>query len=166
MTTFISMQENMDHLSFLKMAVEEAFNGMRAAEGGPFGAIIVKDGKIIGRGHNTVLKSNDPTAHAEVNAIRNACLQVKNPHLSGAVIYSNFEPCPMCLAAIYWADIRSLYYSNGRSDAELIGFMDKHLYHELSISEDQREINTQHVSVPEMEQLMEEWMRLEGKNLY
>jgi guanine deaminase len=160
------MQENMDHPTYLKMAVDEAFLGMRAGEGGPFGAIIIRDGKIIGRGHNTVLKSNDPTAHAEVNAIRDACRLVKNPHLSGAVIYSNFEPCPMCLAAIYWADIRSLYFCKGRSDAEKIGFMDKHLYHELSMSEDQREIKTTHVSVPEMEQLMEEWMRLEGKNLY
>ena len=166
MPTFISMQEKMDHLTFLKMAVDEAFMGMRSGDGGPFGAIITRDGKIIGKGHNTVLLSCDPTAHAEVNAIRDACRQVKNPHLSGAVIYSNFEPCPMCLAAIYWADIRALYYSKGRSDAEKIGFMDKHLYHELALKEDQREIKTQHVSVPEMEQLMEEWMSLEGKNLY
>ena len=160
------MPENKDHLSFLKMAVEEAFKGMRAGEGGPFGAIIVRDGKIIGKGHNKVLLACDPTAHAEINAIRDACKHAKNPHLSGAVIYSNFEPCPMCLSAIYWADIRALYYSGGRSDAERIGFMDKHLYHELALKEDQREIKTQHVSIPEMEQLMEEWMSLEGKNLY
>jgi len=166
MTTFISMLENKDHLSFLKMAVEEAFSGMRAGEGGPFGAIIVKDGKIIGRGHNTVLRSNDPTAHAEVNAIRDACKQLKKPHLSGAVIYSNFEPCPMCLAAIYWADIRVLYYSGGRSDAEKIGFMDKHLYHELALKEDQREILTSQLVLPEMDRLMEEWMKHFGKNLY
>ena len=148
------------------MAVDEAFKGMRAGEGGPFGAIITRDGKIIGRGHNTVLKSSDPTAHAEVNAIRNACRQLKSYQLTGAVIYSNFEPCPMCLAAIYWADIRSLFFCNGRSDAEKIGFMDKHLYHELSKSEDQREIKTSRISVPEMEMLMEEWNGLEGKNLY
>jgi guanine deaminase len=166
MTTFISMHENMDHLSFLKMAVEEAFNGMRAEKGGPFGAIIVRDGKVIGKGHNTVLHSNDPTAHAEVNAIRDACKKVKNPHLSGAVIYSNFEPCPMCLAAIYWADIRVLYYSGGRSDAEKIGFMDKHLYHELALKEDQREILTSQLVLPEMDRLMEEWMKHFRKNLY
>ena len=156
----------MDHKSYLKMAVDEAFKGMRAGEGGPFGAIITRDGKIIGRGHNTVLKSSDPTAHAEVNAIRDACRQLKSYQLTGAVIYSNFEPCPMCLAAIYWADIRSLFFCNGRSDAEKIGFMDKHLYHELSKSEDQREIKTSRISVPEMEMLMEEWNGLEGKNLY
>lgn len=156
----------MDHRSFMKMAVEEAFNGMRAGEGGPFGAIITMDGKIIGRGHNTVLLSNDPTAHAEVNAIRDACGLLKSPHLTGAVIYSNFEPCPMCLAAIYWADIRSLYFSKDRSNAEKMGFMDNHLYHELSMKEEQREIHTSRISLSEMDQLMEEWMGLEGKKLY
>ena len=156
----------MDHFSFLKMAVDEAFIGMRAGEGGPFGAIITMDGKIIGRGHNTVLLSSDPTAHAEVNAIREACRQLKRPHLTGAVIYSNFEPCPMCLAAIYWADIRSLIFSKGRKEAEEIGFMDKHLYHELSIKENQRELLTTRISIPEMEQLMEEWMGMDGKKLY
>ena len=156
----------MDHFSFLKMAVDEAFIGMRAGEGGPFGAIITRDGQIIGRGHNTVLLSCDPTAHAEVNAIREACRQIESPHLTGAVIYSNFEPCPMCLAAIYWADIRMLYFARGRSDAERMGFMDNHLYHELSLEVDQREILTTRIAVPEMEALMEEWMGLKGKKLY
>jgi len=155
-----------DHRYFLKMAVDEALRGMRTGEGGPFGALITRDGKIIGKGHNTVLKSNDPTAHAEVNAIRDACRQLQSPHLTGAVIYSNFEPCPMCLAAIYWADIRMLYFARGRSDAERMGFMDNHLYHELSLEEDQREILTTRIAVPEMEALMEEWMGLEGKKLY
>lgn len=164
--TFMSKQEKMDHPDYLKMAVDEALQGMRAGEGGPFGAIITRDGKIIGKGHNTVLLSNDPTAHAEVNAIRDACMQLKSPHLSGAVIYSNFEPCPMCLAAIYWADIRMLYFARGRADAELMGFMDNHLYHELSLEADRREIQTTHLAVPEMEGLMEEWMGLEGKKLY
>ena len=156
----------MDHKSYLKLAVEEALSGMRAGEGGPFGAIIVRDGEIIGRGHNTVLGTNDPTAHAEVNAIRNACKNLKKHHLSGAVIYSNFEPCPMCLAAIYWADIHSLFYCGDRSDAEKIGFMDNHLYKELCLSADQREIKTDRIKLTEMKPLMEEWMDLEGKNLY
>lgn len=160
------MQRKTDHSAFLKIAVDEAFRGMRAGDGGPFGAIITRDGKIIGKGHNTVLKSNDPTAHAEVNAIRDACRMVGNHHLTGAIIYSNFEPCPMCLAAIYWADMRSLYYCNGRSDAERIGFMDKYLYQELSKNDEQREISTVRVHVPEMENLMEEWMGMVGKKLY
>jgi len=148
------------------MAVDEAFQGMRADEGGPFGAIITLNGQIIGRGHNTVLLSKDPTAHAEINAIRSACRKLKNPHLHGAVLYSNFEPCPMCLAAMYWAGIRSLCYCNSRSDAERMGFMDEHLYRELSLSPDQREISTLLLALPEMEQLMDEWMDLNGKNLY
>ena len=156
----------MDHQSFLKMAVEEAFKGMRAGEGGPFGAIISREGKIIGRGHNTVILTRDPTAHAEVNAIRDACRSLKSPHLTGAVIYSNFEPCPMCLAAIYWADIRKLYFSKDRSGAEKMGFMDRQLYHELAAPEDQREIQTGRIALPEMELLMEEWLGMEGKKLY
>jgi tRNA(Arg) A34 adenosine deaminase TadA len=156
----------MDHLSFLKMAVDEAFRGIRAGAGGPFGAIITREGKVIGRGHNTVLISNDPTAHAEVNAIREASKLLGSPHLSGAVIYSNFEPCPMCLSAIYWADIRTLFYANGRSDAEKMGFMDDHLYHELSLEEDQRVLQSTRIAIPETEVLMKEWMGMEGKKLY
>jgi len=160
------MQQKLDHPDFMKMAVNEAFIGMRAGEGGPFGAIITLDGKIIGRGHNTVIKSNDPTAHAEINAIRVACRQLKRPHLTGAVIYSNFEPCPMCLAAIYWADIRSMFFCKGRKTAEEIGFMDKHLYHELSREERQRELRTTRISVPEMDRLIQEWMGMNGRKLY
>ena len=160
------MLQKADHQRFLKMAVDEAFLGMRAAEGGPFGAVITLNGQVIGKGHNTVLLSNDPTAHAEVNAIRSACRKLKDPHLTGAVLYSNFEPCPMCLAAMYWAGIRSLYFCNGRSDAERMGFMDKHIYSELSLAPGQREISTMQLALPEMEQLMDEWTDLKGKNLY
>jgi len=156
----------MDHQSFMKMAVDEAFQGMRSGEGGPFGAVIARDGQILGKGHNTVLKSSDPTAHAEVNAIRDACRRLNSPHLTGAVIYSNFEPCPMCLAAIYWADIRSLYFARDRSDAEQMGFMDKHLYDELDLDRDRRELHITRLAVKEMDDLMKEWRGLEGKKLY
>ena len=156
----------MDHRSFLKMAVDEAFQGMRAGEGGPFGALITRDGKIIGKGHNTVLKSNDPTAHAEVNAIRDACRQLNSPHLTGAVIYSNFEPCPMCLAAIYWADIRVLFYSADRKVARRIGFKDDHLYDQLILPEKEREIKTTRIETEGMVQLIQEWDDLEDKILY
>ncbi len=148
------------------MAIDEAFHGMRTGEGGPFGAIITLNGKIIGRGHNTVLLSKDPTAHAEVNAIRSACRKLKDPHLTGAVLYSNFEPCPMCLAAMYWAGIRSLYFCNNRRDVEKLGFMDHHLYRELALDPGKREIHTSRLTIPEMENLMDEWMELDGKNLY
>jgi guanine deaminase len=154
------------HKKFLKMAVEEAAKGIRARDGGPFGAIIVRDGKIIGRGHNSVLSSHDPTAHAEVNAIRNACGLGKVHHLTGATIYSNFEPCPMCLAAIYWADIRNLFFCSGRKQAEKIGFMDRHLYEEFARLPEQREMNTTQIGIADMDRLLEEWNGLEDKILY
>jgi guanine deaminase len=155
-----------EHTRYLKMAVEEAVSGMRTRDGGPFGAIVVRNGKIIGRGHNCVLSSNDPTAHAEISAIRDACAHEKKPHLTGAILYSNFEPCPMCLAAIYWADIRHLYFCSGREVAEKIGFKDRHLYEEFARLPDQREMHSVQVGIPEMEELLEEWRGLEDKIIY
>lgn len=148
------------------MAVDEAASGIRARDGGPFGAIIVRDGKVIGRGHNCVLSSKDPTAHAEITAIRDACSLEQSHHLTGATLYSNFEPCPMCLAAIYWADIRHLYFCSGREQAEAIGFMDRHLYEEIASRPDQREMSSTQIGLPEMDPLLEEWEGLEDKILY
>ena len=156
----------MKHEMYLGMAIEEAAAGMRAGEGGPFGAIIVRNGEIIGRGHNTVLQSHDPTSHAEMNAIRDACSRLHHHHLTGAVIYSNFEPCPMCLSAIYWADIRTLYFSAGRQEAEKAGFMDKHLYDEVARPMDAREIISTRIRLKEMASLLDEWDRMEGKIIY
>ncbi|MCP4314240.1 MAG: nucleoside deaminase [Bacteroidetes bacterium] len=155
-----------DHKKYLELSIREAALGMRAGEGGPFGAVIVYDGVIIGKGHNTVIHSHDPTAHAEVNAIRDACRRQKNHHLTGATIYSNFEPCPMCLSAIYWADIRSLWFSGGRKDADKAGFMDSHLYNEIALPSGSREIVSTQIALEEMERLMEEWDRMEGRILY
>ncbi|MCK5134991.1 MAG: nucleoside deaminase [Bacteroidales bacterium] len=154
------------HEAYLKLAIDEASVGIKAGEGGPFGALIVKDGKIIGKGHNTVLKSHDPTAHAEVNAIRNACRNVKEHHLTDAVIYSNFEPCPMCLAAIYWADIRTLYFCAGHDEAEKIGFMDKILYEEISLPMEKRKMKSARIVLQEMASLLDEWNRMDRKILY
>jgi guanine deaminase len=154
------------HQHYLKMAVEEAAAGIRARDGGPFGAIVVRDGRVIGRGRNCVLSSNDPTAHAEISAIRKACALEKNPHLTGATIYSNFEPCPMCLAAIYWADIRHLYFCSGREKASDIGFMDRQLYEEFARLPGQREMNATQIGIPEMDHLLEEWKGLEDKIIY
>lgn len=156
----------MDHLTFLKLAVKEAMDGMRAGDGGPFGAVIVRDGKILGKGHNTVLKSHDPSAHAEVNAIRDASAHVQNHHLTGATIYTNFEPCPMCLGAIYWANIREVYFCAGRQEAGRIGFMDEHLYEEFARSTEKREINTTLITSTDMDRLLDEWDHMEGKTLY
>ena len=96
--------------------------------GGPFGACVVKDGKIIGKGSNQVLKSNDPTAHAEIMAIREACRTIQSYDLSGCELYTSCYPCPMCLSAIIWANIQKVYYGNTKEDAEDIGFRDEHIY--------------------------------------
>ncbi len=112
----------------MKKAVAQAYLGMRKNRGGPFGAVIVRDGEIIAWAHNLVLKIHDPTAHAEIVAIRRAAAKLKKFDLSDCEIYSTAEPCPMCLAAIFWARIRKVYYGCTRKDAEKIGFRDKRLY--------------------------------------
>ncbi|MBO9666714.1 MAG: nucleoside deaminase [Bdellovibrio sp.] len=116
---------------FMLRAIELSRQNMQANAGGPFGAVIVKDGKIIGEGWNKVTSTNDPTAHAEVTAIRDACAKAKNFSLAGSEIYTSCEPCPMCLAAIYWAGISTIYYGNTRKDAADINFADDFIYDEI-----------------------------------
>lgn len=113
---------------FMKRAVEEAYNGMRSEAGGPFGAVVVKDGKIIAIGHNEVIESNDPTAHAEIVAIRKATKLLGRFDLSDCEIYSSCEPCPMCFSAIHWAKMKTLYFGANRKDAADIGFDDQYIY--------------------------------------
>ena len=113
---------------YLNEAIKEARIGMNNQEGGPFGAVVVKDGKIIGASHNQVLLRNDPTAHAEVMAIRDACSNLKTHDLSGAVIYSTSEPCPMCLSAIIWSNIKEIYFGTNRIQVGEIGFRDDKIY--------------------------------------
>lgn len=112
----------------MNLAIEEAFKGMRADEGGPFGAVIVKDGEVIAIGHNEVIKTNDPTAHAEIVAIRKATKKLGRFDLSDCEIYSSCEPCPMCFSAIHWAKMKTLYYGATRYDAADIGFDDQYIY--------------------------------------
>ena len=112
-------------------------------QGGPFGAVIVKDGEIIAASGNTVTLDNDPTAHAEVNTIRKACKQLGTFNLQGCEIYSSCEPCPMCLSAIYWAHIDKLYYATTKDDAASIGFDDSFIYHELTLTPAQRHIQAE-----------------------
>lgn len=156
----------MEHNKYLKQAIMEARAGMGKGEGGPFGAVIVRGDQVIGSGHNTVLATDDPTAHAEINAIRDACREAGSHHLTGAVIYSNFEPCPMCLSAIYWADIRKLYYCADRQEAEKAGFMDNQLYREVSLPVTEREVRTTYIREKEMDRLLNEWDSMEGKVFY
>jgi guanine deaminase len=113
---------------FMKEASAEAEEGMKRNEGGPFGAVIVRDGKIVGKGHNQVLKFNDPTCHAEMQAIRDACRKLGTYNLSGCTLYTSCYPCPMCMSAAIWADIKTVYYGNTAKDAAQIGFRDDYIY--------------------------------------
>ncbi len=113
--------------------------------GGPFGAVIVRDGKVVATGVNTVTLSNDPTAHAEVNAIRNACQEGQTYSLKGCVVYSSCEPCPMCLSALYWAGVERVYYGNTQDDADAINFSDKFIYREFDKPKVERAIPCIHV---------------------
>ena len=114
--------------NYMKIAKDLADNNLVTKDGGPFGACIVKDGVIIGKGSNKVLLNNDPTAHAEVMAIRDACKNINSYDLKGCEIYTNCYPCPMCFSAIMWANIDKIYYGNTKEDAENIGFRDKFIY--------------------------------------
>ena len=116
----------------MKVAKDLADKNLETNAGGPFGACIVKDGQIIGRGSNNVILNNDPTAHAEVMAIRDACRNINSYDLSGCILYTTCYPCPMCLSAIIWSNITKVYYGNTKEDAENIGFRDKYIYDTIS----------------------------------
>lgn len=124
----------------MRTAIRLARVGLRAVAGGPFGAVVVRRNRIVGRGWNRVTSHNDPTAHAEIEAIRDACRRLGRFHLEDCEIYSSCEPCPMCLGAIYWARLRRIYYANTRQDAARIGFVDDFLYRELTLPPGRRRI--------------------------
>lgn len=115
-------------MDFMKEAIAESAKNLETGNGGPFGAVIVKDGVIVGRGHNEVIKNNDPTCHGEMQAIRDACKHLGTYDLSGCELYTSAEPCPMCLSAIIWANIKTVYYGNSAKDAAAIGFRDDFIY--------------------------------------
>ena len=116
---------------YMKLAKDLSLENLKTNAGGPFGAVIVKDNKIIGKGSNNVLKNNDPTAHAEIMAIRDACNNVGSYDLNGCTLYTSCYPCPMCLSAIIWSNIKEVYYGNTKEDAEKIGFRDNFIYEYL-----------------------------------
>ncbi len=118
--------------SFMKRAIELSEVGMESNEGGPFGAVIVNNGRIVGEGFNQVTSLNDPTAHAEIIAIREACHNLSTFDLADCIIFTSCEPCPMCLAAIYWANIDEIFYANTKEDANNIGFRDYFIYNEFN----------------------------------
>ncbi len=151
---------------FLRRAVALSKERMEANLGGPFGAVIVKDGKIIAEGWNEVTSALDPTAHAEVTAIRRACQAVGSFSLEGATLYSSCEPCPMCLAATYWARIGRLVYANTRDEAASIGFDDAFLYDEMPKDPLKRALPTEQVSLDEARKVFELWRNKTDKIAY
>ena len=155
---------------FMKTAKELADMNLVENAGGPFGACVVLDGKIIGRGNNHVLKNNDPTAHAEVMAIRDACQNIHNYDLSGCVLYTSCYPCPMCLGAIIWSNIKMVYYGNTKEDADRIGFRDDMIYsflEKLGKNEENKDIlNLQSMDREETIQTFNEYLKKEDKIIY
>ena len=124
----------------MREAIKLAEDGMRSGRGGPFGCVIVRAGQVIGRGHNRVTSTNDPTAHAEVVAIRDACASLETFQLTDCELYTSCEPCPMCLSAIYWARLPTVYYGNTRQDAAAIGFDDDFIYQQVPLPPEKRAI--------------------------
>ncbi len=150
----------------MREAIRLSEENVRSGKGGPFGVVIVKDGLIIATGVNTVTSSNDPTAHAEVNAIREACRVLGTFQLDGCDVYSSCEPCPMCLGAIYWARPARLFFANGRADAARILFDDAFIYEELDKAIDMRGLPTYRILSEEAARAFEMWEQSPDRKSY
>lgn len=142
---------------FMLEAINLSRKGLLENEGGPFGCIIVKDDRIVGRGNNKVTSTNDPTAHAEVVAIRDACNNLNTFQLDDCEVYTSCEPCPMCLGAIYWARPKIIYYANHREDAAGIGFDDSMIYNEMGVTNEERKIPIVSLGREEALKVFNEW---------
>lgn len=154
------------HIKFMNRAIElsriHSFNG----EGGPFGCVIVKDGEILAEGWNAVVAHNDPTAHAEMMAIRAAAKKLNSFSLEDCVLYTSCEPCPMCLSAIYWARIKEIYYGNSKKEAQRIEFDDRFIYDEIAKVPDQRLVKMKRINDQEAWEVFEDWYEWDGKVQY
>ena len=150
---------------FMQRAIELSIESINSG-GGPFGSVIVKDGKIISEGMNRVTVNNDPTAHGEITAIREACKKLNTFDLSGYELYSNCEPCPMCLSAIYWSHIDKVYYANTRDDAHNIDFLDPIIYTELQKSDEEKKIKMTQIMREEGLKAFEIWDKKTDKIKY
>ena len=150
----------------MQAAIRLSLQKMRQDRGGPFGAVIVRERKIIGRGWNKVTSANDPTAHAEITAIREACAKLKTFELGDCEIYTSCEPCPMCLGAIYWARLQKIYYANTRADAAAIQFDDDFLYREVALPVTSRKIPMEQMLRSEALKVFVEWKNKPDKTLY
>ena len=155
-----------DHSKFMLEAIRLSIDNVEQGNGGPFGAIVVKDGKIIAHGSNQVTSSNDPTAHAEVVAIRAACKVLNTFQLNGCEIYTTCEPCPMCLGAIYWARPDKLFYANSKEDAARINFDDQFIYEEIAKPVEGRKLFTRQILRDEALAAFEKWTKSTNKIEY
>ncbi|HJW26626.1 MAG TPA: nucleoside deaminase [Rhodocyclaceae bacterium] len=156
----------MDDETFLQRAVDLAAAGISRGDGGPFGAVIVKDGEVIAEGWNRVVATNDPTAHAEILAIRAACARLGRFHLEDCVLYASSEPCPMCLSATYWARLQRIVFANTRDQAAAIGFCDDDLYGELCRPCHARSVPTRHLPLPGAGEPLRLWHENPGRIAY
>ncbi len=156
----------MSRTKFMKRAIALSFEMMDKGAGGPFGAVIVRDGTIIAEGRNQVISANDPTAHAEIMAIRDAARVLGSFKLEGCEIYTSCEPCPMCLAAIYWARIERIFFANARSDAARIGFDDDLIYQEVARPSEARRLPVRRLLGEEALAVFREWEALPGRKPY
>ena len=150
----------------MRRAIALAQDGIDDGSGGPFGAVVVKDGEIVGEGCNQVTSTNDPTAHAEVVAIRNACRNLNNFQLDGCTIYTSCEPCPMCLGAIYWARPAKIFYACTREDAADVAFDDQFIYEEIVLPIESRRIETINFLRDESLKVFENWATKQNKTKY
>jgi len=152
--------------AFMREAIALSIEKMEAGEGGPFGAVVAKDGAVVGRGWNRVTSSNDPTAHAEVMAIRDACSTLGTFDLAGCELYASCEPCPMCLAAIYWARLDKLFYAARREDAASAGFDDELIYSEISKPWKNRQLPAEQVMQAEAQKAFDTWKAKTNRTAY
>ncbi len=159
-------QTNDKHRQFMQRAIELARSGMDSGAGGPFGAVVVKDGQIIAEGWNKVTSTNDPTAHAEVTAIRAACEKLGTFQLDDCVIYTSCEPCPMCLGAIYWSRPKKVFYGCNKQDAANIAFDDQFIYDEIEAPINARQIPFQQVAQSAALQVFKAWADKVDKTAY
>lgn len=154
------------HEEFMGEAIALSKQNVEKGLGGPFGAVIVKDGEIIAKSVNMVTVANDPTAHAEISAIRLACQKLDTYSLEGCVIYTSCEPCPMCLGAIYWARLDKMYYANTKKDAANVGFDDAFIYDEIDLHPEERKLKTERLLSTEALEAFKLWHSCETKKKY
>lgn len=160
------MEPRLSHQTLIQKVLSLSEDNVRRGLGGPFAALVVKDGVIIGQGCNRVTGKHDPTAHAEMEAIRAACHRLGSHQLDGCVIYSSCEPCPMCLGAIYWARPDKLFYLNRQADAARIGFDDQFIYQELTLPAAQRRLATEQVEHPQRLTAFQLWQASKDREDY